>query len=238
MQESNRGQYMEFNCLGTGSTGNCYLIRTGSFNILLDAGVPIKKIIKNINLNDLDFAYISHKHNDHSLSLKNLKNRGVKIVDGIDNNKFCKISKNEEFGDNLDLFLVPLDHKDCVCNALIIKNHQTNECILYATDFCNCEYNISQFRFTSIIIECNYMKELVINDDKFSRTKENIERHLSLDGLHKFLSKIDLTKCNEIILTHFSNEYSNPTLMACEIFFKYNLKVIACKKNGGYDKYE
>ena len=37
---------MEFTCLGTSSIGNCYLVKSGSSNILLDAGVPLNSVIK------------------------------------------------------------------------------------------------------------------------------------------------------------------------------------------------
>ena len=81
---------MEFTCLGTSSIGNCYLVKSGSSNILLDAGVPLNSVIKVINLNNLSCAFISHEHKDHSKEMKNLEKRGVQIVYGGINQSWNK----------------------------------------------------------------------------------------------------------------------------------------------------
>ena len=53
---------MQYNILGTGSSGNCIIVND---NIMLDCGLSyskIKKYLKNIKL-----IFISHKHTDHLL---------------------------------------------------------------------------------------------------------------------------------------------------------------------------
>ena len=227
---------MEFNCIGTGSSGNCYLIKLDGSYILLDAGVRIEKITKEINLNNLSFCFISHEHKDHSLSRGKLIFRGVSILDGKIIRKFEKIQNFSQNKAKFDLYCFPVEHGECNCSGLIVKND--NECILYITDFNNCIYDLSCFKFTSVIIECNYIKEQAINADNYLRTKENINRHLSLDGCDMFLSKLDLSKCNEIILTHFSEHFSNPIYMGSYINDKYKIKTVCCKKFGGYNIYE
>lgn len=227
---------MKFKCLGTGSSGNCYLIQLGDDNILLDAGVSIKKIIKNINLNNLAFAFISHEHLDHSKSLQNLRFSGVECIEGTNIQSFTKISINDKIDTKMSVWCFPVKHGDTKNSGIIIKNH--NECILYVTDFTICDYDLFDFKFTSVIVECNYLTRKVIQNGELIRTKENIYRHLSLKGCELFLSKLNLTKCKEIILVHFSDDYSEPIYMGCYINDRFGIKTLCCKKNGGYDTYE
>lgn len=227
---------MEFKCLGTGSSGNCYLLNVGGSNILLDAGVQLSTIVKNINLNFIGFAFISHSHKDHSLSAEKLKKRGIIPYTDENVEDFTRIRKIDL--PNFEFYSFPVEHGDCHCAGLIIRNLETKECILYVTDFTVCKYDLSCFKFTSVIVECNYIKEKVIDSDNFTRTKENIYRHMSLEGCTLFLSKLDLSRCNVIILTHFSDNYSDPIYMGSYINARFRKKVLCCRKLGGYDTYE
>ena len=234
---------MKFKCIGTGSSGNCYLIELGGSYILLDAGVTIEKITKAINLNLVDFAFISHEHKDHSLSEENLRYRAVSILEGRIIHRFEKITKFSQNKAKLDLYCFPVEHGDCPTSGIIIHKSgnvkgEEPETILYVTDFNNCVYDLSDFKFTSVIVECNYIKDKTINADNFTRTKENIYRHLSLEGCDMFLSKLDLSNCKEIILTHFSENFSDPIFMGSYINNKYKIKTLCCRKFGGYDIYE
>lgn len=227
---------MEFKCLGTGSSGNCYLVKLGSSTIILDAGVDIKKITNEVNLNNVSFAFISHKHQDHSKSQNSLVQRGVEIVRGI-NQTFTKNATKSKFGENLRLYTFPVEHGECENYGLIIQTDA--ECILYVTDFTNCIYDLSPFKFTSVIVECNFLEENVTYEgNEISRVLENIKRHQSLHGCDLFLSGLDLTNCKEIILIHFSENYSDPIYMGSFIYNKYKIKTLCCKKYGGYDTYE
>lgn len=230
---------MKFKCLGTGSSGNCYLVELGGSYILLDAGVKMEKITKAINLNLVDFAFISHEHNDHSQSQEKLRYRAVPILEGKTIHKFDKIAKFSQNKAKLDIYCFPIEHDDCPTSGIIIHKKGDNpETILYITDFSNCIYDLSDFKFTSVIVECNYIKDKAINANNFTRTKENIYRHLSLEGCDMFLSKLDLSKCKEIILIHFSENFSDPIYMGSYINNKYKIKTLCCKKFGGYDTYE
>lgn len=229
---------MKFKCLGTGSTGNCYLVEMqGGGSIILDAGIDIKKITKEINLNSVDFAFISHCHNDHAKAKKSLQERGVRIIEPTDK-KISISSVEAKNGANLKVVMVPVEHGDCINSAIIIQN--TQETILYVTDFTCCKYDLSKFSFTSVIVECNYIEENVVGTprENTARVLENISRHQSLKGCDLFLSKLNLKKCKEIILIHFSENYSDPINMGIYINNKYKIKTLCCKKYGGYDTYE
>lgn len=75
---------MQVSVLASGSTGNVSLIMTGQHKILMDAGLSGKKI-KNllakvhVNINEIDMAFLSHDHSDHSKGLGVLMRRYPQI---------------------------------------------------------------------------------------------------------------------------------------------------------------
>ena len=223
-----------FECLCTGSTGNCYLLKVGSSLVVLDAGGDFKKLTSSVNLNDVEFAYISHEHQDHSKNLKNLILRGVKCLDGITNQETIKNQINAKNGGFLQVLRVPIKHGKCNNSALIIKSEE--ELILYATDFNRCEYDLSKFKFTRVIVECNYIESMVVGVEDI-KVKRQINTHMGLEGLQIFLDKLDLSKCQEIDLIHMSQGYGNPILMGSTIYSKYRIKTGVCKQYGGIDYY-
>jgi phosphoribosyl 1,2-cyclic phosphodiesterase len=77
---------MKFNMLGSGSTGNCGLIRTKSSIVLVDVGFSCKRIKEilttyNICSEQIGAVFISHEHFDHIQGLRSLsKFRHIKLL--------------------------------------------------------------------------------------------------------------------------------------------------------------
>lgn len=227
---------VEVKCLATGSTGNCYLLKIDGETVILDAGCDWNKLAANQNLNDVLFAYISHEHKDHSLNYKKLRLRGVKCLDGITNQEFVKNQIKGKFqAENIEIYRVPILHSKVNNNALIIKT--PDECVLYATDFSLCEYDLSEFRFTHILVECNYLEELVNQCTDKVRKQENIDRHMGLEGLKIFLDSLDLSECQEIDLIHLSQSFGDGVIMGSSIYSRYKIKTGVCQQYGGIEYY-
>ena len=69
-----------FCSLASGSSGNCYLIKSDNTNLLLDAGISCKAIKEGlatlgVSLGDIDGILITHDHIDHVKGLKTLMKR-------------------------------------------------------------------------------------------------------------------------------------------------------------------
>ena len=55
---------MTFKCVGTGSNGNCYLLSIKKEILVIETGLPYKKILQGLNYNikDVVGVVISHSH--------------------------------------------------------------------------------------------------------------------------------------------------------------------------------
>ena len=53
--------------LASSSKGNCYMIDDSKTSLLIEAGIPIKKIKQGLNfkLHEIEGCIISHEHGDH-----------------------------------------------------------------------------------------------------------------------------------------------------------------------------
>ena len=223
---------MSFNvmCLATGSKGNCYIVKSDSATLLLDAGISKENIDKHLNFNECDLIFISHIHQDHSKALKDFKYVGVPIITGFENKEFILALKTSK----LIAIQFPVLHGDTNNNGLIVQTK--NELMLYATDFNICEYNLSKYKFTRIMVECNFVDEAITDVDDI-KVRRQINTHMGLNGLQVFLDSLDLSKCQEIILMHSSADYGNTILEGATISQKYKIKVGVCLARGGIDYY-
>jgi len=66
---------MKFTVLGSGSTGNAVLISSGKTNVLVDAGMSAREIVRRMNwmgvaAEDLDAVLVTHEHSDHVAGLR------------------------------------------------------------------------------------------------------------------------------------------------------------------------
>ena len=121
---------MKFISLGSGSSGNCYLLQSGETSILLDAGISIrslKKYLKDLDMSledDVSAVFVTHDHADHIKSVGNIANECGKTIyatqlvhEGIACNRCLKIqvpiawvmlSRQMVFASALSLTLVTL----------------------------------------------------------------------------------------------------------------------------------
>ena len=72
---------MELQVIGTGSSGNCYVLRAGGAHgqaLLLDAGLPVMKIVKAVKgWRSVIGCLITHEHLDHAKSAEEIAKYGI-----------------------------------------------------------------------------------------------------------------------------------------------------------------
>ena len=144
---------LKFQCLGTGSKGNCYILEMDSGTLIIDCGVSIKKIKQalNYNISNVAGVIVSHWHKDHFKSLKDLECMGLRTFTP---------NKDERIGKFLGKFYIDrfeLPHDETENYGFYIK--VGGKTILYLTDFEYCKYRFDTLKPDYIFVECNYQVE-------------------------------------------------------------------------------
>ena len=151
---------MTLKCLATGSKANCYVLKRDNGEMLiLDAGLPINEIKKGIGFDvaNVKGAVITHSHKDHSLSADKLK----QFTPVWQPYLIDKPRLHTHLGE-FDIQSFPLPHNGVENRGFIIR--VDGQTICYMTDFEYCKYSLAKQNIDTMIIECNYMSDLVPDD--------------------------------------------------------------------------
>lgn len=192
---------MILKCLGSGSSGNCYLLCHNEEVLILDAGIPIKAIKKALNwqLGGIKAVLVSHGHHDHDLSVKDFKSMGIEVFQPyLSDNK----SQYRKFGSfSVQSFEVPHDNEPCCGMMITCADGQK---LLYITDFEYCSYVFRSQNINHILIEANHSKDLL--DREKANYAHSIRGHASIDTTCKFLEVNKTSHLRTVILVHLSSE--------------------------------
>lgn len=217
---------MILRCLGSGSSGNCYLLGSGNEVLVLDCGLPIKQIKKGLNwdISRVVGVLCSHVHADHSKAVKDFENMGIPIFKPYE--KALKKVQYAKFGNFIINALPMLDKKmetwqhtntdgsECPCYGFYIKNKDMGQ-MVYATDTKCISYNFSNMKLNHIMISSNYDNELLKDNEK----REHVLRgHLSIQYVcEKFIKPNKSNALRTVILCHLSQENADPDKMLAEV---------------------
>jgi phosphoribosyl 1,2-cyclic phosphodiesterase len=210
---------MKLKTISTGSVGNCYILTDNeNESLIIECGVKFKDIKKalNFDLSNVAGCIVSHSHNDHCLSLKDLFDAGIKVYANKAIFKKVGITENPEINDlfkgvnqfkigsKWTIMTFPLVHDVSISGFLI--HHKESGKILFATDTSEINYN---FKVNNIIIEANYSEKLIENSSNEWLTERIKNSHFSIEKCIDYLSEQDLSEVNNILLIHLSDRNSS-----------------------------
>jgi phosphoribosyl 1,2-cyclic phosphodiesterase len=202
--------------IGTGSSGNCYLLKpeTGK-SLIIDCGVNFTNAI-DFDINSICGAVQTHSHGDHSKFTKSFVNAGINVYMssqnqkeiGLKSHRIINIEANKQLHIG-DFKIMPFEvNHDVYCFGFLI-HHQECGTTLYLTDTSYSNYIFKGLN--NLIIECNYSEQIIenkLNGKEFLRDRI-IGSHMSIETLLELLGKNDLSKVNNILLVHLSDSNSN-----------------------------
>lgn len=221
---------MEILTIGTGSSGNAYIMTEddGSM-VLLDAGMSLKAIKQAINfdISKIKFCLVTHEHKDHCLAVPDLIDNGIPVISSftvrnkIDNRLIPLVegAKTDLFGHTITPFYVPhtsiVDGQTVECkNFAFYIIFPNGERMVYATDFEYLPYTMKKQRVSHWLIEANYID--------FSGIDENRREHV-LKGHAGLQTVIGIVRENwtpymrNVILCHLSAENANAEIMKKQV---------------------
>lgn len=234
--------------IGSGSSGNCYLVDINDTKILLECGLTFKKIQKALNyrVSAIDFCLVTHEHMDHAKAVKDLMKAGVD----------CYMTKGtaealEVSGHRLKIFKNWAETKyktTYVSNILIqplraihdvrepvmyyIEDIKTKESLLFATDTAFMAYKIPE-DINVLMIECNYVKKLIderVDENEINVSLRNriVKNHMSLETVLEALDDVKMTRLKKVYILHLSDGNSDEKLIRDSIEKKLGIPVEVC----------
>lgn len=214
---------MKLKCLGTGSNGNCYILKASNGSVLiLDAGVSVSKIERAIgwNLKRVSGVLVTHEHKDHSKSLEALRDIGLPIYAPYIS-KFPKGMGRDFVVRPFDLTTLDghwthtnADGTECPCYGFIISHPEMGN-LIYVTDTSMVKYKFKTIGVNHILIGVNY-DETLMEDESSTKLSHVYRGHMSLKTACEFVKANRKTKdLQNVIMCHLSERNADK-----EVFLK------------------
>lgn len=199
---------MKLYTVGTGSLGNCYLLKRDNNKIIaLDCGCKWRDVLIGCNFIplDIDLALVTHSHSDHSRYVGDFEGSGIEVINTT--NTFPKkILQKGEY--KIVPFEVPHDVKNY--GYLIRVDGRT---IVYMTDFGYCKYTFKSWNVDTWLIASNYVSP---PDSEEANYAHVVMGHSSLDTVKDILAVNKTDSLRNVILCHTSSS-ADTELMVSEI---------------------
>ena len=216
---------MKLRVLGSGSSGNCYLLENRNECLIIEAGIHIKdlKIALDWTFKKVVGCIISHEHGDHAKQVKELQANGIncfmskgtasKADKSTIYNSRTHIIENEKSFRLGSFIIIPFDIRHDAIEPLgFLIYHPDCGKVLFITDSKYSDYKFTDLN--NIIIEANYSEEIInrkftAENNKLFLKNRIIHSHLSIENCVDLLKSNDLSHVNNIILIHLSDNNSN-----------------------------
>ena len=202
---------MKLKVLGSGSSGNCYLLENETECLVIEAGVSfmeVKKVL-DFNVKKIVGVIVSHSHGDHAKYAKDYKKAGIHTVSFGEELPEYHAEKMNHYMLEMGKFRIkpfPLGH-DVTCYGFYITEPSMGSCI-YATD---TEYIKWRFKnVNNILVEANYSRENMDYDEYSANRNHVLTGHMEIDTACKFLEVNKSAALRNVVLLHLSSNNADP----------------------------
>lgn len=226
--------------IDTGSqNGNCHFVTDGNEILILDLGVSIKKIKQAIdfNVSSIVGAIVTHNHQDHSLSVNDVKAMGKQVFrpyERKDRAERVRTACGKFIVDafaltdvNCTKFVHTNAYGDeCPCYAFLIRHTDYPDwSLFYATDCQYIKWKIPKVK--NILLGTNYdLSKMCEADDK--KIIHVLAGHLSLENAIEFIKAN--SEVENVILTHLSSSNANADVFLKKVNNEVNTNVLIATK--------
>jgi phosphoribosyl 1,2-cyclic phosphodiesterase len=221
-----------FEVIGTGSSGNCYLLRADSQVLVIEAGVNFTKVKKALSydLSGVVGVLVSHEHGDHADFVKDFQKFGKNIwtskgtYDAFKMKKGYYLSYLEKYGIGnfvVTPFEVFHDAKE-PCGFLIEFNGKR---LAFITDTCDLKTRLKNIDYW--VIEANYSNDKLQASSLDVSLKKRIQQtHMSIDRCKTILEAHNAQNSELVLLIHGSEKH------ACNEEFLNKIPYASIAENG------
>lgn len=217
---------MEFNIIATGSSGNLYTLSDGVTSIMIEAGLNISAIKKQLKfrLTSHKVCILTHEHIDHVRGAKDVsKYIPIAGTEGtlnaiMSSNKITMTYNVPVFFDTLKVTPFETIHNAAMPCGYLIKSINTGKQLVFVTDSQVISYKFSGINY--LVCECNYDRDILeANVDKGlidrSQYDKIVSNHLALDTVLEIIKGYD--SLEKVYLIHLSERNLNRKKMIAKI---------------------
>ena len=232
---------MIFRSFASSSHGNAYAVSDGDTCVLIECGMPHKKLQKlsGFSLSEFKACLLSHEHMDHAKAATKLIADGLEVYTSIGTAEALELEGAQLIGDmeqfrvgSFDIVPFSTFHDAREPLGFLIKSRVDGDILAFATDTVNLRYKFPGLNI--LAIEANYDRAVLERSEKLpEKTKERITRsHMEIDTLCDYLKSLDLSKCREVYLLHLSDAMSREEEFIAKVkrAIPSGISVIACGK--------
>lgn len=228
---------MKIEVLASGSTGNCYRISDGKTSVLLDCGIPLKRIQRGLHfqLYQIDAVLVTHCHQDHVKAAKEIARLGIPVYTSQGTLDACHLYgfqfrrvKPLEILKIRTFTVIPFDVEHDAPEPLgfVLKSSVTGEKLLYFTDTYYLKYRFPGIHY--LMAECNYSLKTMSEDINPALRDRIIESHMSLETLLELLQANEFRELKQVYLLHLSSDNSDEELFKTEVQKATGVEVYVC----------
>lgn len=204
--------------IGSGSSGNCYVLENDKEKLLLDLGLTKSEIVKGM---DYDISHVvgcvvTHKHKDHSRSQRDFQDIFIPVYAPYEQES--KDIEKKKFG-NFTVTSIPMldknmetwqhtnsDGSQCPCYGFLITHPDMGK-LLYVTDTKLITWTFQKQKINHILIGTNFDEETITSD--IAKRNHVITGHMSLQQATKFVKINETNSLRNVIMCHLSEENSD-----------------------------
>jgi phosphoribosyl 1,2-cyclic phosphodiesterase len=224
---------MQLRCLGSNSSGNCYLLESETECLVLEAGIPFKEVKEalDFNISKIAGVIVTHEHGDHFKYVKDYLKAGIPIMASQGtwstlpyaveiSEKVMRSGYWYQFGDfTVTPFQVVHDAAEPL--GFIIR-HPDMGTLLFATDTEYIKQNFKKLCLSHIMIECNYSQKIIDSRMYHNETVKGLrdrilQSHMELETCKEFIRSNATAALDTITLLHLSDGNSNADQFKAEI---------------------
>lgn len=193
---------MKLKCLGSGSSGNCYILENDVEALIIEAGVPFMEVKKalDFNVRKVVGVVVGHCHLDHSRAVAEYQKAGIPVFKPYESEMQRQVRTYGGFV----IKSFELVH-DVPCFGFYLF-HEDIGTLVYASD---TEYIKWRFnKVNHILVEANYSPDCMEPTDNPKR-HHVITGHMSINTAVEFLRVNKSPALRNVVLLHLSESNSD-----------------------------
>lgn len=212
--------------IGSSSAGNAYLVDDGRSRLLLECGLPLRRLQAGAghSLTGVAGCLVSHEHGDHSRAAKDLlrlgvdvwTSRGTAAALGLLGHHRLRVLTDRKPSQVGSWTVLPFRTVHDAAEPMGFLLASGADKLLFLTDTAYSPFAFAGL--THLMIECNYTREALDDAIDGGRTPRAMRRrllhsHLSLENLLAFLEEHDLSRLQATWLLHLSDAHGDEDAM-------------------------